>query len=40
MEAQTETSMQVPSTPLTWQVGGGVPELELLPPLPLDPREA
>jgi hypothetical protein len=30
--------MQTPSTPLTWQVGGGAPELELL-LLELEPLE-
>jgi hypothetical protein len=31
MDAHTEVSMQVPWTPLTWQVGGGAPlELALL----------
>jgi hypothetical protein len=29
--------MQTPSTPLTWQVGGGAPELELLLELELEP---
>jgi hypothetical protein len=27
MALHTDTSMQVPSTPATWQVGGGAPEL-------------
>jgi hypothetical protein len=30
MAAQTEVSMQTPSMPLTWQVGGGAPELVLV----------
>ena len=30
MAAHTDVSMHTPSTPSTWQVGGGAPELELL----------